>query len=88
MTINIPDQYLQEAQVTDREVLIETACRLFAAQKLFKSHAARLAGLSRAEFEEELIKRDLPLIIYDEEMFEQDLLALKRLEEMRIAGHQ
>jgi predicted HTH domain antitoxin len=88
MTITIPDRYLQAAKVTDRDVLIETVCRLFAAQMLFKSHAARLAGLSRAEFEEELIKRDLPLIIYDEEMFEQDLLALKRLEEMRIAGHQ
>jgi predicted HTH domain antitoxin len=87
MTINIPDEFLEATKTNQRDMLLEIACRLFAAQKLFKSHAARLVGLPRTEFEEELLKRDLPLIIYDEEMFKQDLLALKQLEEMRIAGH-
>jgi predicted HTH domain antitoxin len=59
--------------MSEREMKIEIACRLFDADKLHKPQAARLAGLSRAEFEDELLKRGLALFHIDEEYVRHDL---------------
>jgi hypothetical protein len=54
MPLVIPDETLQLAGMDEREAKIEIACRLFDAGKLTIGHAARLADLSVAEFEQQL----------------------------------
>jgi predicted HTH domain antitoxin len=72
MTLNIPEGILEQAGLTEREVLIELACRLFDADKLGKSAAARLCGMDRTAFEFELDKRKLPLYHMTDEDWEID----------------
>ena len=62
MTLTIPDDVLTQTGLTEREVLIELACRLYDAEKLSKPAAVQLSGLERADFEDELVKRGLPWI--------------------------
>jgi len=61
MTLTIPEGTLQSAGMTEREMQIEIACRLFDAEKLHLWPAAQLAGMSRGEFEEELALRNIPI---------------------------
>ena len=77
MSLVIPDTVLKQAGLSEVEGRIEFACRLFAAGKLSKSTATHWLGLSRTEFEDELLKRDLPLTIYTAKHLEQDLEALR-----------
>ena len=76
MSLIIPDKVLQQAGLTEAEGKTEFACRLFAAGKLSKSAATHWLGLTRTEFEEELLKRDLPLTIYTAAHLHQDLETL------------
>ncbi len=68
MPLTIPDDVLEELRTKAPGVLVEIACRLYNADRITKPEAARLTGLTRAEFENELTKRDLPWIRlnYDE----------------------
>lgn len=61
MTINVPDDILRQAGLTERDALVEFACRLFDAERLDLFAGARLAGLSRADFEAELRARRIPI---------------------------
>ncbi len=60
MPLTISDEALREAGVTEREARIELACRLFDVGKLALWPAAKLAELTRAEFEGELAVRKIP----------------------------
>ncbi len=73
MALTIPDEILKQSGLSERDMAIEIACRLFAAQVLSKGEACQLCGLTRVEFEEECYKRDMPVYIYTREMLEQDL---------------
>lgn len=79
MTLTIPNEILERAGLTEREALIEVACRLFDAGKLTQFFAAKLAGLSRSEFEEECFKRKIPLYRPTVEDLAQDLAVLEKL---------
>ena len=79
MPLVIPDDALRAAGMDEREAKIEIACRWFDAGKLSIGHAARLAGLSQAEFEAELEDRGIPRYRYTEEMLEHDVEVLKKL---------
>ncbi|MGI8982193.1 MAG: UPF0175 family protein [Pirellulaceae bacterium] len=70
MSLMIPDDNLDGQ--------IEIACRLFAAAKLSKSAATHWLGMTRTKFEEELLKRNLPLTVYTEAQLRQDLEFLGR----------
>lgn len=59
MNVTIPDDIASQAGITAHEVMIELACRLFDGERLALWPAARLAGLSRVEFESELRKRGI-----------------------------
>ena len=78
MSLMIPDAVLEQAGLSERDGEIEFACRMFAAGKLSKSAATHWLGLSRTEFEEELLKRDLPLTVYTAKHLEQDLKAVRK----------
>jgi type III restriction enzyme len=54
---------------------IDEACKLYAQGKLSRGPAARLAGLDRAAFDQELFKRKIPS--YTLEMLEQDLAFIR-----------
>jgi len=61
MALSISDETLKAAGLTEREMQVEIACRLFDADKLPLWPAAQLAGLSRGAFEEELASRQIPV---------------------------
>lgn len=79
MTLTIPNEILERAGLSEREAVIEVACRLFDAGKLTQFFAAKLAGLSRVEFEEECFKRKIPLYRPTLEDLEQDMATIEKL---------
>ena len=79
MPLTIPDSLLAEAGLTPDDGRIEIACRLFDAGKLTMPAATRWTGLSRTEFEGELLRRDLAVCRPTEEDLKQDLDTLDQL---------
>ena len=79
MTLTIPDEILKEAKLTEREALVELACRLFDAGRLSLPMASRLAGLPREHFEGELHQRRISIYRPTLEDVRGDVEALKRL---------
>ncbi len=79
MPVIIPDETLRQAGLTEREAVVEIACRLFDAGKLALWPAAKLAGLSRVEFEGELMERKIPVYRPTLQDLADDLAALDRL---------
>jgi len=79
MPVTIPDDVLRQAGLTERDALIEIACRLFDAGKLSLPAAAKLAGLSRADLEIELSQRSIPAYRPTVQDFLDDLAALDGL---------
>ena len=79
MALTLSDEQLQRLGMSDREALIEIACRLFDADKLSLPGASKFAGLSRIELEEELLKRKIPAYRYTDEMIASDLRTLELL---------
>ena len=79
MPVVISDEILAEAGLSEREALIEIACRLFQADKLSLAPAARLAGLGRSEFEYELITRRIPIYFPTIEQINEEMAAMDRL---------
>jgi predicted HTH domain antitoxin len=69
----IPDETLKQAGLTEKEALIEIACGLFDADKLHLWPAAQLAGMSRGEFESELMSRGIAVHRIDEEYLKHEL---------------
>jgi predicted HTH domain antitoxin len=69
----IPDETLKQAGLSEREALIEISCRLFDAGKLHLNQAARLAGMTRNEFESELMSREIDVYRIDEEYLRHEL---------------
>ena len=78
MAITISDEVLKEAGLSERDALIEIACRLFDLEKLHLPAAAKLAGLSRASFEGELRARKIAIYRPTVEDLRQELEALRR----------
>jgi predicted HTH domain antitoxin len=66
-TLQIPDDVLSQAGITEREAVLELACRLFETGRLTLFFAARLAGLSQPEFEDVLTDRKIPIYRYTED---------------------
>lgn len=86
MPLVISDEMLESAKLTEQELRVEIACRLYDARRIGKGMAARFAGLTRSQLEDELVKRGLPVIRYTEEMWAEDLKALETLNEKRRSG--
>jgi predicted HTH domain antitoxin len=79
MPLIIPDETLKEAGLSEREALVEFACRMFDAGRLTLWSAARLAGLGRASFEGELRARGIAAYRPGPGDLAEDLAALDRL---------
>lgn len=81
MPLTISDEQLKEAGVTKREARVELACRLFDVGRLDLWPAAKLAGLTRAEFEGELRQRQRNIAAYRPTLDDlaQELRAIEQL---------
>ncbi len=61
MPLTLSDEVLKQAGLTEQEARVEIACRLFDAGKLDLWPAAQLAGMTRVNFEAELLNRKIPI---------------------------
>ncbi len=77
MTLHLSEDILKQAGLTEQDVVIELACRLFDAERLPLWPAAQLCGLDRVTFEEELRKRKIAIYRPTVEDVLEDLQTLK-----------
>jgi predicted HTH domain antitoxin len=75
MTLTLPDDPAL-ADLTESEIRLDLACALFAAGRISRTVAARMAGMERFDFDRELVARRIPS--YTEEMLEEDLATLMK----------
>ncbi len=61
MPVVISDETLRQAGLSESEALVEIACRMFDIGKLHLWPAAKMAGMSRVEFEQELTNRQIAI---------------------------
>ena len=80
MTLTLPDDPALAA-FPEEELRLELACALFSDGRLSRSVAARVAGMDRAKFDEELFRRRIPS--YTEDMLAQDMATLCRRQSSR-----
>lgn len=78
MSVVIPDEVLEAAQMTEAELKQEVAVMLFERGKLSLGRASRLAGMGRVEFQQLLASRDIPMQ-YDLADLEADIETLRSL---------
>jgi len=63
--------------MSESDIRLDLACALFAAGRISRSVAGRMAGMERFDFDQELIRRRIPS--YTEEMLEEDMGNLKKI---------
>lgn len=83
MTLHIPDDILKAAGLTEREALVEFACRLFDAGRIDLPTGARLAGLTRPAFENELAARGMAAYRPTPDDLKEDLATIEHLDRLR-----
>jgi len=76
VTLNVPDGFLDESGLDEKELKTELACTLFARRKIDLWPAAQLAGLTRVEMENELADRNIPIYHIDEAYWEDEKKSL------------
>lgn len=76
MTLTLPDDPAL-AEFAKSDIRLDLACALFAAGRISRGVAARMAGLERLAFDEELYQRRIPS--YTEEMWEEDIATINKL---------
>jgi len=79
MPLVITDEQLEAMRMSERDALIEIACRLFDGERLSLPAAARFAAISRAAMEGELRRRHIAIYRPTVEDLHQDLDTLRNL---------
>ncbi|NLF09641.1 MAG: UPF0175 family protein [Pirellulaceae bacterium] len=77
--LQVPDDLLKEAGLSESEAMIELACRLFESGKLPLWSAAKLAGVDRVVMEEALSQRSIPLYRPTLDDLAQDIDTMERI---------
>ena len=77
--LSFPDDVLQEAGLSERDALVEFACRLYDAGKLSLWSAAKLTGLDRPAIEDALLERGIPIHRPERDDLLEDLASLDSL---------
>ena len=72
MTLSFSDELIRQAKLTEGELRIELALRLFETRRLSFGQARRLAGVDVITFQQTLANNHIPLH-YDVADFEEDL---------------
>ena len=81
MPLTISDEQLSDAGITEQDVRVEVACRMYDAGRLSLLQAMRWANLSRVELEAALIELGLPIVKMTLKDFEDDLATIQRMGE-------
>ena len=76
MILTLPDDPAL-ADMSEADIRLDLACALFAAGRISRSVAARMAGIERYDFDLELVRRRIPS--YTEEMLDEDLGTLEKI---------
>ncbi|MCW1925219.1 UPF0175 family protein [Luteolibacter arcticus] len=76
MTLTLPDDPAL-AGMTESDLRLDLACGLFAAGRVSRTVACRIAGMERYDFDQEVSRRKISG--YTEEMLEEDLANLSDL---------
>ncbi|MBK8565694.1 MAG: UPF0175 family protein [Saprospiraceae bacterium] len=76
--LTIPSEYIKATRMTEAELLLEVAVRLFQKEKLSIGQAARLSGMPQYQFQMLLASRGISLH-YNVEDFREDVETLNRL---------
>jgi predicted HTH domain antitoxin len=79
MPLTISDDLLAAAGLSPDAARVEIACRMFESGNLALWPAAKWAGLSRVEFEDELRRRNIPLYRPTWEQIEGEVRGLEQL---------
>ena len=79
MPLVIPDETLRDAGLTEAEMKVEIACRLFDAGRLTKHQAAKLAALTRDEFQAALYERGLDVYHISDQAVREDMETIAKL---------
>lgn len=77
MRLEIPDDIMTLAGLTEQDCLIELSVHLYAGRRLSFGQALRLSGLNRFEFEHQLAQRDISLYTLDD--LHEDVETLREL---------
>lgn len=83
MTFEIPEDIQRISGLTEREAVVELACRLFAAGRMDLPAATRWTGLDRTAFESELISRGVAPFKPTVDDLRTDMETLSHLERIR-----
>jgi len=78
MPVAIPDDVLQAAHMSEKEMEQEFAVFLFQREKLTLAQASRFAGMTRLEFQHLLASRRIPMH-YGTEDLDEDIQTLRGL---------
>ena len=76
MTVTLPDDPAL-LHLDENQLRLDIACSLFAAGRISRGVAARIAGFDSFAFDEELFRRKIPT--WTLEMFEQDMAAWQQM---------
>lgn len=76
MILTLPDDPAL-ADMTESDIRLDLACALYAAGRVSRIVACRIARMERLAFDQELIRRRIPS--YTEEMLDDDLTNLSRI---------
>jgi predicted HTH domain antitoxin len=76
MNINLPEELLEAAQMTETELMREIAIMFFQQERISMGKAAQLARMHKIEFQELLASRDI-CIHYDLADYQADVEHLK-----------
>jgi predicted HTH domain antitoxin len=79
MPLTISDELLDAAGLPPESARVEIACRMFESGNLALWPAAQCAGLSRVDFEHELIRRNIPLYRPTWEQIEGEIRGMEQL---------
>jgi predicted HTH domain antitoxin len=78
-TLHVPDDVLKQIASTEREALIEIACRLYETRRLPFDQAARLAGVDLEGFADACASRRIPAYWYSADDLARDVETLKKM---------
>lgn len=78
MVVTIPDEIVRASRMTEAELKQEIAVLHYERERLTLAQAARLAGMTRLQFQHLLASREIP-VHYDVADLEEDLETLEEL---------
>ena len=77
-TVTFPDSIAEEIHLTPETVLLDVAIGIYKREQWSMGRCGRIVGMTRAQFQEELEKREIPMN-YGATDFDQDITTMESL---------